>query len=95
MAISDNDIKYVANLARLNLSEKESEKLIVDLQSIISYVDKLNELDVSNVEPMNHVMDVENVFREDKVEKSYDREEILKNAPETDSGCFRVPKIVE
>jgi len=95
MSISDSDIKYVSKLARLNLLKEEEEKLKIDLESIISYVDKLDELDVSNVEPMNHVMDVKNVFRKDEVKESFARDEILKNAPDADSGCFKVPKIVD
>jgi aspartyl-tRNA(Asn)/glutamyl-tRNA(Gln) amidotransferase subunit C len=65
------------------------------MASILEYVDKLNELDTSNVEPTSHVMPVKNVFREDRTENSYDREKILANAPSTEDGCFKVPKVVE
>lgn len=95
MKITRETIEYVANLARLNLSENEKEKLTEDMADIITYVDKLNELDTSNVEPTSHVMLIRNIFREDKVEKSYDREKIIANAPASENGCFKVPKVVE
>ncbi len=95
MKITRETIEHVANLARLNLTEQEKETLTTEMADVISYVDKLNELDTSNVEPKSHVMPVNNVFREDKTEKSYDREKILANAPSKDDGCFKVPKVVE
>jgi len=93
--ISKDIIEHVANLARLNLTEEEKSALASDMEQIISYVDKLNELDTSNVEPTNHVIPITNVFREDKAEASYPREKILANAPSSQDGCFKVPKIVE
>lgn len=95
MKVDNNTIKHVASLARLNLGEKELEELRIDMENIISYVDKLNELDVSGIEPTSHIIPVKNVFRKDIKKESYDREEILKNAPEKENGCFLVPKIVE
>ncbi|HOP99298.1 MAG TPA: Asp-tRNA(Asn)/Glu-tRNA(Gln) amidotransferase subunit GatC [Acetivibrio clariflavus] len=95
MKISKDIIEHVANLARLNLTEEEKSALASDMEQIISYVDKLNELDTSNVEPTNHVIPITNVFREDKAEASYPREKILANAPSSQDGCFKVPKIVE
>lgn len=95
MKITRETIEHVANLSRLNLTEKEKEKLTVEMGNIITYVDKLNELDTSGIVPTAHVMPIKNVFREDKVEKSFDREQILKNAPTQEEGCFKVPKVVE
>ena len=95
MKVNKETIEHVANLARLNLTEQEKEKLTTEMESIISYVDKLNELDTSEVLPTAHVIPVKNVFREDKAEKSYDREKILANAPSAEDGCFKVPKVVE
>jgi aspartyl-tRNA(Asn)/glutamyl-tRNA(Gln) amidotransferase subunit C len=63
--------------------------------SIISYVDKLNELDTSGIHPTAHVMPINNVFREDEACCSYDREKVLANAPSQEDGCFKVPKVVE
>lgn len=95
MKITRETIEHVANLARLNLTEQETEKLTSEMASIISYVDKLNELDTSDIQPTQHVLSISNVFREDKVEASYQREKILANAPSQENGCFKVPKVVE
>lgn len=95
MKVTREMIEYVAALARLNLTEEEKEKLTDEMGNIISYVDKLNELDTSNVPPTSHVKPVVNVFREDRVESSYERDKILANAPSKENGCFKVPKVVE
>lgn len=95
MKITKKTIEHVANLARLNLTEQEKEKLTLDMENIISYVDKLNELDTSNVSPTAHVIPIKNVFREDIANKSFDRDIILSNAPSTENGCFKVPKVME
>ncbi len=96
MEITKKDIQYVADLARLNLSEEETDRLARDMDSIIRYsMDKLKELDTDGVMPMEHVLPIRNVFREDTCEKSFNREEMLQNAPASDSGCFKVPKVVE
>lgn len=93
--ISDETIEYVGILAKLELSEEEKEQAKKDMGSMLDYIDKLNELDTTNVEPMSHVFPVNNVFREDVVENGDDRENILKNAPEEKDGSFKVPKTVE
>ncbi|MDQ2085947.1 Asp-tRNA(Asn)/Glu-tRNA(Gln) amidotransferase subunit GatC [Herbivorax sp. ANBcel31] len=95
MKVTKDTIEHVANLARLNFTDKEKEELILDMEKIISYVDKLDELETSYVEATQHVIQLKNVFREDKVEDYFKREKILKNAPEKKDGCFKVPKIVE
>lgn len=96
MEITKKEIQYVADLARLNLTEEETERLVQDMDSIVRYsMDKLKELDTDSVKPMEHVLPIRNVFREDICEKSFSREDVLKNAPAKDSGCFRVPKVVE
>ena len=93
--ISDETIEYVGILAKLELSEEEKEQAKKDMGSMLDYIDKLNELDTSNVEPMSHVFPVHNVFREDVVVNGDDRENILKNAPEEKDGSFVVPKTVD
>ena len=93
--ISDETIEYVGILAKLELSGAEKEQAKKDMESMLDYVDKLNELDTDGVEPMSHVFPVNNVFREDIVTNGDDREEILKNAPERKDGAFVVPKTVE
>lgn len=95
MKITEETIEHVANLARLKLTEAEKEKLTSQMAEIISYVDKLNELDTSGVEPTAHVIPIRNVFREDVVTESYDREKILSNASAQEDGCFKVPKVME
>ena len=93
--ISDETIEYVGILAKLDLSGEEKEKAKKDMGSMLDYIDKLNELDTTGVEPMSHVFPVKNVFREDVVVNGDDRENILKNAPEEKDGSFMVPKTVD
>lgn len=90
--ISDETIEYVAILAKLELSDEEKEQAKKDMANMLDYIDTLNELDTSGVEPMSHVFPVNNVFREDVVTNGDDREEILANAPEAKEGAFVVPK---
>ena len=89
------DIAYVAHLARMHLSEAEMQKISAQLKDILSYVGKLNELDVSNVEPTAHATPLSNVWRKDEVRPSVEPEKIFKNAPEHARDLFIVPKIVE
>lgn len=93
--ISDETIEYVGILAKLELSKEEKEQAKKDMGSMLDYIDKLNELDTSSVDPMSHVFPVHNVFRDDVVVNGDDRENILKNAPEQKDGSFEVPKTVE
>ena len=90
--ISDETIEYVGILAKLELSDEEKEQAKKDMANMLDYIDTLNELDPSGVEPMSHVFPVNNVFREDVVTNGDDREEILANAPEAKEGAFVVPK---
>ena len=90
--ISDETIEYVGILAKLELSYEEKEQAKKDMANMLDYIDTLNELDTSGVEPMSHVFPVNNVFREDVVTNGDDREEILANAPEAKEGAFVVPK---
>lgn len=95
MKVTREVIEHVAGLARLNLTEQEKERLTAEMAEVISYVDKLNELDTADVKPMEHVIPMKNVLREDKAAKSLDRDKILANAPSHEDGCFKVPKVVE
>lgn len=94
-AISDETIEYVGILAKLELSEEEKEQAKKDMEEMLDYIDKLNELDTTNVEPMSHVFPVNNVFREDVVTNGDDRENMLKNAPAEKDGSYQVPKTVD
>ena len=93
--ISDETIEYVGILAKLELSEEEKEQAKTDMASMLDYIDKLNELDTKDVEPMSHVFPLHNVFREDVVTNGDDRDRILKNAPEEKNGMFQAPKTFE
>lgn len=93
--ISDETIEYVGILAKLELSDQEKEDAKKDMDKMLDYIDMLNELDTSEVEPMSHVFPVTNVFREDVVTNGDDRDNILANAPENKDGAFKVPKTVE
>lgn len=93
--ISDETIEYVGILSKLELSPQEREQAKQDMGRMLDYIDKLNELDTSQVEPMSHVFPVHNVFREDVVSNGDIRDEILSNAPEQKQGQFQVPKTVE
>ena len=93
--ISSETMDYVGILAKLELSLEEKEAARKDMERMLDYIDQLNELDTSQVEPMSHVFPAQNVFREDVVTNGDDREKILKNAPEQKDGAFKVPKTVE
>ena len=93
--LSPEDVQKVATLARLKLSEEELEQIGHQLGEILDYVAVLDEVDVSEVEPMAHVADVSNAFRADETRVSLPREESLSNAPKTDGKSFLVPQILE
>ncbi len=93
--ISDETIEYVGILAKLELSDEEKEQAKKDMGEMLDYIDKLNELDTSSVEPLSHVFPVHNVFREDVVVNGDDRDNMLKNAPAEKDGSYQVPKTVE
>lgn len=95
MNISDDIIDYVEKLAKLELSQEEKQNQKKEMQSIVSYMEVLNTLDTTGVEAMTHIYPIKNVFRKDEVVPSYDREELLENAPEQKDGCYKVPKTVD
>jgi len=95
MAASDIDIKYVAHLARLQLTPEEEKKLGAQLGNILGYIEKLNQLDVSGVEPTAHAVPMVNVTRPDEIRPSLPHDDALRNAPAQANGLFIVPKIVE
>ena len=93
--MSDFNIKYVAHLARIALTPEEEIKLSAQMGNILGYIEKLKELDVSNVEPTAHAVPLINVTRADETGESLSQEEALRNAPAKANGLFMVPKIVE
>lgn len=94
MKVTKELVLHIAELAHLKLRDDEVEKFQKELNQILDYVDKLNEIDTSEVEPLSHPLPTVNVFREDKIEKSISREEALKNAPEATEEFFKVPKVI-
>ncbi len=90
--ISDETIEYVGILAKLSLSDEEKEAAKKDMGAMLDYIDKLSELDTDDVEPMSHVFDVSNVFREDEVTNGDMREALLSNAPEVKDNMYMVPR---
>lgn len=95
MKITNELVRYVANLSRIKLDEAGEEKMRGELAAILDYMDVLNKLDTEEVEPLSHVFAITNVMRDDEVKNSYDREELLKNAPEHTDETFIVPKTVD
>lgn len=91
--ITTKDIEYVAKLAKLKLSEEEKEKLTGQMGDIVGFANKISELDTENVEPTNHILKVQNVMREDEVKPSYNRNDIIANAPVKEAGCIVVPSV--
>lgn len=95
MKIGKEDVEHVAQLARLHFEREELERFIHQLNDILTYMEQLNELDTSQVEPTTHAMDLFNVFRKDDVGESLKADRALANAPHAARGSFQVPKIIE
>ncbi|MTH54205.1 Asp-tRNA(Asn)/Glu-tRNA(Gln) amidotransferase subunit GatC [Bacillus mangrovi] len=93
--ISTDQVKHVAHLARLAITEEEAQMFTKQLDAIISFAEQLNELDTENVELTTHVLDMKNVMREDKPAKGLPVEDVVKNAPDQKDGYIRVPTILE
>lgn len=92
--ISTEEVKHVANLAKLAITEEEAAVFTKQLDAIITFAEQLNELDTESVEPTSHVLDMKNVLREDVPQQGLPREEVLKNAPEHQDGQIKVPSIL-
>lgn len=95
MEITESLMIYLEELSRLNLTGDEKQRTQKDLNAILKYMDKLNELDTNGVEPSSHAIPMVNVFRDDIVTNKDGRERMLENAPNRSNGAFRVPKILE
>ena len=94
MPLSESDVRHVALLARLELSDAEIERFRTDLNSILSHIDEIQRLDLEGVEPTAHPLDVVNVTRADEIRPGLSREAALKNAPQQEAGAFVIPQIV-
>jgi len=95
MAVDKETVKYIAKLSKLKLSEEEEQKFTLELNTILGYMEKLNELETTNVQPLTHIVPLKNIFREDIAKPSLAQEEILTNAPQQEYGHFKVKKIIE
>jgi len=93
--ISEKDVEYIASLSRISLRESEVSSLTKDMEQILSYIEKLQRLDISNVDPTTHVLPLKNVYREDKVASSLTQQEALGICVERKEGFFKVPKVIE
>lgn len=95
MKITKDEVNYIAHLARLDFTESEGEKIASQLNDILMYIEKLNEVNTNGIEPLSHCVILDNTFREDIVRESLQPSQSLSNAPETRGNFFRVPKIIE
>lgn len=94
MSVTIKDVEHVAELAKLSFSAEEKERLTSELNEILAYMEQLNSLDTSTVEPLSHVVSLSNVFREDVLKPCLSQEEALKNAPSRTDKFFKVPKVI-
>lgn len=95
MKVAKEDVEKVAVLSRLTIDEKQMPEYLSQFNDFLNYVDVLQKVDTENVEPLAHVLPMQNVFREDKIKPSLDRKLTLSNAPEQEDGYFKVPRIIE
>lgn len=94
MKITPKDVEHVALLSRLELSEQDKTNYTETLNDILEYMEVLNRVDTAHIQPTAHVLPLKNVFREDKLHDTLDKELVLANAPEEEDGCFKVPRII-
>ena len=94
MAVTKKDVEKIAELARLKFTDEDLENFTPQMNEILSYMDKLNELDTENVKPLSHPVEQINVFREDELKPSISTEDALKNAPDKNEHHFKVPKVI-
>ena len=95
MKIDQETLEKIAHLARLKFDPESGEQMMADMEEILTWVEKLDELDTENVEPLTHMSPEINVYREDEVKGQLDRKRALANAPKKDEAYFRVPKVIE
>tara|TARA_B100002051_G_C16248704_1_gene398550 strand:- start:70 stop:360 length:291 start_codon:yes stop_codon:yes gene_type:complete len=95
MAVDNNTVDKIAELAKLKFDDTAKEEIKADLNKMLDFVDKLNELDTKNVEPLIYMLDEEQVLRKDEVKGQVSQQDALKNAPDKDSDYFKVPKVIK
>jgi len=94
MAITLAEVQHIARLAKLSFTADELERMAKELDAIVGYIEQLNELNLDDVQPTSHVLDLNNVFREDQARPALPVEEVLRNAPSRQDGYFTVPKVI-
>ena len=94
MAVTIKDVEHIAKLAKLEFTEAEKEKFTHQMNQILEYMEQLNKLETSDIEPLSHVIELSNVFRQDVVKPGVSTEEALKNAPAKTEEFFKVPKVI-
>lgn len=95
MSVTIEQVRHIANLARIHLSDEQAETLLPELNNILGWVEQLGEVDTDGVEPLTAVIDLDQRLRDDVVNDGDKREDILANAPEAQHGFFAVPKVIE
>ena len=93
--VTREEVLRIANLSKLHLDEEQIINFTKDINQILNYMELLDEVDINHVEPLSHVLDQSNIFREDTVNDSLETEQILKNAPQSSGKHFVVPKVIE
>lgn len=94
MKISDDEIKKLAHLSRLELNEEAVAKMSEDMEKVLGFVEKINELELRDIEPLTHLTEEVNILRKDEVKQEITHEEALKNAPDANTDYFKVPKVM-
>jgi aspartyl-tRNA(Asn)/glutamyl-tRNA(Gln) amidotransferase subunit C len=95
MSVSKDEVYYIADLARLQLDDEEANNLVHDMNRILEFMETLNEVDTDDVEPLEHVVELDTQFRNDEVGEQLSHDDALKNAPDADSDYIRVPRVIE
>ncbi len=95
MAVTKEQVKYIASLAKLEIDEKSLDAFTEEMEQIIEFADSLNKIDTDGIEPTAHIQGIENVLREDSEPVIFDTQKLLANAPQKAGSCFSVPKVVE
>ena len=95
MALSKETVKYVADLSRIELDPQELEKLSLQLQTILGFIDQLNQADIEGIEPTSHILPLNNILRSDQIKESLTIERALANAPQKKDNFFVVPRVIE
>jgi len=95
MSVTKKDVEKIAQLAKLKFEDSEMDEYTKDMNNILAYMDKLNQLNTENIEPLSHPNEDSNVFRNDELKPSISSEDALKNAPEKDDRFFKVPKVIQ